>query len=197
MTSTTSGTETSGPQSSVDQVKDQIQDVTEQAKGKTREQLRSQINERSTQAGDQLVSTAQAMRRTSDQLRQEGNEKIAEVVESLVTRGERLGGYLRDADGDRILRDVESFGRRQPWLMVGGSAVLGFFASRFMKASSSGRYHSELGHADYPSRLSNGDSSVGYSTPPALEPPPSTASPARSSSGDASREGVGYASPGA
>jgi len=151
MTSTTSGT--AGLQSSTEQVKEQVQDVAQQAKGKTREQLRSQIDDRSTQAGEQVTSAANAMRRTSDQLRQEGNERMAEIVDALVARGERIGGYLRDADGDKILHDVESFGRRQPWLMVGGSAVVGFLASRFMKASSSGRYHSRYAEAGYPSRL--------------------------------------------
>ncbi|HEY0414817.1 MAG TPA: hypothetical protein VGC78_00405 [Gaiellaceae bacterium] len=143
-----------GEQSGVEQVKEKVQDVAEQAKGQTREQVRSQISDRSSQAGDQLVSAAQALRRSADQLRSEGNDRAAEAVEALVTRAERLGGYLRVADGDRILRDIEDFGRRQPWLMVGGSAVAGFLASRFMKASSSGRYRGTASYASgYPQRL--------------------------------------------
>ena len=171
MTSTTNAG--NGSQSTVEQVTEKAQEVAQQAKGQTREQLRSQINERSTQAGDQLVSAAQAMRRTSDQLRQEGNDKAAEIVESVVSRGERLGGYLRAADGDKILHDLEGLGRKQPWLMVGGSAVVGFFASRFMKASSSGRYHGQPGQG-YPT-------SVGYLSPAAV-PPPSTVPPVASGS---------------
>ena len=58
----------------------------------------------------------------------------------MADRGERLGAYLRRADGDQILRDVEDFARKQPWLMVGGSAVAGFLASRFMKATSRERF---------------------------------------------------------
>jgi ElaB/YqjD/DUF883 family membrane-anchored ribosome-binding protein len=156
-------------------VKEQTQEVTRQAKRQTRDQLRSQINERSTQAGDQLLSAAEALRRTSEQLRQEGNDKAAEIVESVISRGERAGGYLRAADGDRILHDVERFGRRQPWLMVGGSAVVGFFAARFMKASSSSRYHGQSSQG-YPSGPRQG-SSVGYLSPAAVTPPPRTAPP--------------------
>ena len=187
MTSTTSE---SSSHAGVEQVKDQVQDVAQQAKGQTREQLRSQIDERSTQAGDQLVSMAQALRRTSGQLREEGNGKAADIVESLVSRSERLGGYLRVADGDKILHDVERFGRRQPWLMVGGSAVVGFLASRFMKASSSGRYHrSDPQSSGYPSRHLQDDSRAGYATLPAVAPSSATAA----TDGDVGREGVGSA----
>lgn len=169
MTSTTSG---SSSQSGVQQVKEQVQDVAQQAKGQTREQLRTQIDERSTQAGDQLVSSAQALRRASDQLRQEGNDRMADAIEAVISRAERLGGYMRTADGNKILHDVEDFGRRQPWLMVGGSAVLGFLASRFMKASSSGRYQSRYPQrSGYPSQHMQGDGgSAGYMTPPAIAP---------------------------
>jgi ElaB/YqjD/DUF883 family membrane-anchored ribosome-binding protein len=129
-------------QSPVAQVKEQVQDAATQAKGQTREQLRGQVNSRSTQVGEQLSSTAQAVRRAGTQLRDEGKEGAAKVVEGLAERGERLGSYLTRADGDQLLRDVEDLGRKQPWLFVGGSAVVGFLASRFMKASSGSRYRS-------------------------------------------------------
>jgi hypothetical protein len=129
-------------QSPVAQVKEQVQDAAAQAKGQTREQLRGQINSRSTEAGEQLSSTAQAVRRASEQLREEGKEGPAKLVEGLAERGERLGSYLKRADGDQLLRDLEDLGRKQPWLFVGGSAVAGFLASRFMKASSGSRYRS-------------------------------------------------------
>ena len=57
-------------------------------------------------------------------------------------QADRLGDYLRSASGDSILRDVERFTRSNPWLVAGGGLVLGFAASRFLKASSSRRYHS-------------------------------------------------------
>ena len=77
-------------------------------------------------------------------------------------RLERLGNYLTDADSDRMLRDVEDFARRQPWLVAGGGMLLGLFGSRLLKASSSRRY--EL------SDQSNGQSSYGTrSLYPAIE----------------------------
>jgi ElaB/YqjD/DUF883 family membrane-anchored ribosome-binding protein len=148
--------------SATEQVKDRVQDVAEQAKGQTRAQLREQINTRSTKAGEQISSTAGAMRRAGEQLRTEGNESVAKAVDGLADRGERLGGYLRQADGEQILRDVEGFARRQPWVFVGGSAVVGFLASRFMKASSRSRYQNSgpaHGTADTGRSLRRGGSS--------------------------------------
>ena len=140
--------------SASEQVKERVQDAAEQAKGQTWDQLRSQVETRSTQAGEQASSIAEAMRRTSEQLRGEGKESAAKVIDGVADRSERLGGYLTQADGDRILGDVENFGRRQPWVFVGASAVLGFLASRFVKASSSSRYQSRAG--DPASRSSSG-----------------------------------------
>jgi ElaB/YqjD/DUF883 family membrane-anchored ribosome-binding protein len=127
-------------QSATEQVKERVQDVAEQAKSQTREQLRTQIGQRSSQAGEQVSSAADAMRRTSEHLRGEGKDSVAKVLDGAAERSERLGSYLARADGDQMLRDVEDIARKQPWLFVGGSAVVGFLASRFMKASSGNRY---------------------------------------------------------
>jgi len=126
--------------SATEQVKERVQDVTADAKHQTREQLRNQIETRSTEAGHQISAGGQAMRRTSEQLRSEGQHDVARFVEAVADRGEQLGAYLTRADGERILRDIEDFARRQPWLVAGGGAVLGFLGARFVKASSSGRY---------------------------------------------------------
>jgi len=138
-------------QSPVEQVKEQVQDAAAQAKGQTMERLRGQLDSRSTQVGEQLSSTAQAVRRAGAQLREEGKEGPAKIMEGLAARGERLGGYLERADGDQLLGDVEGLGRKQPWLFVGGSAILGFLAARFLKASSDSRYRSHgSGNGGYP-----------------------------------------------
>ena len=131
--------------SASEQVKERVQEAAEQAKGRTWDQLRSQANARSTQAGEQASSIAAAMRRTSEQLRSEGKDDAAKVIDGVADRSERLGGYLTQADDDRILRDLEDFARRQPWVFVSASAALGFLAARFMKASSSSRYQSRAG----------------------------------------------------
>jgi hypothetical protein len=107
------------------------------------------------------------LRQTSGHLRSEGKDNVAKLVDRAADGGERLGTYLTQADGEQILRDVEDLARKQPWLFVGGSAVVGFLASRFMKASSSSRYQGRAPGRSYPQ--ARGDVSAGY-----ISPPPST-----------------------
>lgn len=49
--------------SASEQVNERVQDAAQKAKGETRQHLRSQVNARSTQAGEQARSIAEAMRR--------------------------------------------------------------------------------------------------------------------------------------
>lgn len=151
MGSTVSSTEQQA-QSAPEQAKEKVREVAQEAKGQTREQLRAQLAERSTQVGEQTASAAEAMRRASAQLREDGNERVAGMVDAVADRGQRLGQYLRDADGEHLLRDIEEFARRQPWVMVGGSAMVGFLGSRFIKASSHGRYYASRTSGGYPVR---------------------------------------------
>jgi hypothetical protein len=51
-----------------------------------------------------------------------------------------MGSYLTESNADRLLSDVEDFGRRQPMAVVGIGVAVGFAASRFLKASSRKRY---------------------------------------------------------
>jgi hypothetical protein len=46
---------------------------------------------------------------------------------------------LKDADSNKMLRDLEDFGRRQPAALAAGGVVLGLLAARFLKASSAQR----------------------------------------------------------
>lgn len=151
MSSTTSTTEEQ-TQSAPEQAKEKVREVADEAKGQTREQLRTQLAQRSTQLGEQATSTSNAIRSASSQLREEGNERAAGIVDAIADRGQRFGEYLRDADGEQLLHDVEDFARTRPWLMVGGSALVGFLGSRFMKASSHGRFHARQQGGGYPSR---------------------------------------------
>ena len=80
------------------------------------------------------------MRSVSEHLREQGKDQPAKLAEQAADRAERLGSYLKENDADRILDDVEDFGRRQPWAVIAGGVALGFVASRFLKASSSRRY---------------------------------------------------------
>ena len=149
------------------QAREQAQELTGQAKGV----VQQQVDSRSTQAGEQVASTAQDLRSVAEQLRNQGKEAPARLADQVADRADRVGGYLKDADGDRILSDIEDFARRQPWAVVAGGVALGFLASRFLKASSTQRYESRSlrGHTSIRSREELGSELGGAiaSAPPA------------------------------
>jgi hypothetical protein len=135
MSSFAGTTTANGPSSTTEQAKEKAQEGAQQAK----RTVRDQVDQRSTEAGERVGSTAQDIRSVSDELRKQGKEQPAKLAEQAAQRAESLGDYLKRSDGDTILRDVEDFGRRQPWAVVAGGIALGFAASRFLKASSSRR----------------------------------------------------------
>jgi hypothetical protein len=126
-----------------EQVKQQAGQVKEQAQkagGQAKDKLREQVDQRSTQAGERVGATAHDVRSVAEELRRQGKDQPAKLAEQAADRVERVGGYLKESDADRILRDVEDFGRSKPWAIALGGLVLGFAASRFLKASSAQRY---------------------------------------------------------
>jgi hypothetical protein len=133
--------------SATDNAKEQVQEKAEVAQEKLKggaqqaqARMRDQVDQRSTQAGEQVSATAEALRTTSRQLRDQGQDAPAQAAEKVAHHAERLGGYLSDSNADRILGDLEDFGRRQPLAVAGLGVVAGFMASRFLKASSRERY---------------------------------------------------------
>jgi ElaB/YqjD/DUF883 family membrane-anchored ribosome-binding protein len=147
-------------ETTTEQVKERVSDSAQQvqqkaveARQQTRDRVRQQIDSRSSRAGEQMTRTSSALRQTAQQLRGDEQEQQANVLDAVAERTERLGRYLNETNGEQLLRDVERMARQRPWLVAGGGAVVGLVAARFLKASSSRRYHA------------NGDgTSVGYST---------------------------------
>jgi hypothetical protein len=84
----------------------------------------------------------------ADQLRRHGDEETARMTEAAADRADRFAGYLRDADGDAFLRDLEGFARRRPWVAAAGGLMIGLAASRFIKASAERRSLSGNGRGD-------------------------------------------------
>ena len=118
----------------------QAQEKVQEAAGQARNQFHDQVGQRSTEAGQRVNGTASDLRSVAETLRNEGKDQPAQFAEKAAERAERVGSYLEQSDADRILRDVEDYARRQPWVVGLGAAALGFAAARFLKASSEQRY---------------------------------------------------------
>ena len=118
-----------------------------------KERLKDQVDQRSTQAGQQVNTVADDVRTVAGELRNQGKDKPAQYAEQAAERVQSVGQWLERSDGDQIVRDVEGFARRNPWAVAAGGMVLGLAASRFLKASSSERYRASFsngGGTTYP-----------------------------------------------
>ena len=124
----------------VEQAGQQVKEKAGELKSQAGDRVREQLDERSTQAGEQVRAMSSALRSSGEQLRAEGHETPAKVIDGTAERVDRLGSYLRDADSNRILADIEGWARKRPWVAAAAGTLVGFAASRFLKASSSRRY---------------------------------------------------------
>jgi hypothetical protein len=102
--------------------------------------FREQFDQRSTQAGSQMRSLADALRRSGKELGNEGNENTSQLTTRAAERIERVGSYLEEKSGDDLMREIETFARRRPWMLAGIGMLAGVAAARLMKASSEQRY---------------------------------------------------------
>jgi hypothetical protein len=113
-----------------------------------KQRLKEQVDQRSTQAGQQINTVANDVRSVAGELRTQGKDTPARYAEQAAEKVQGAGQWLESADGDQILRDIEGFARRNPWAVAAGGLVVGLAASRFLKASSSERYRTSMSNGN-------------------------------------------------
>ena len=146
------------------EVAGQAQEKAQEAAGQAQERMREQVDQRSTQAGEKISGTAHDLRSVGEELRNQGKDTPAKFADRGAEQIEKVGSYLSESDGDKLLSDVEDFGRRQPLAVLAGGLVVGMAAARFLKASSRGRYRSRTGM--------EGTRELGTIPPPAISDVP-------------------------
>ena len=124
----------------VGQAKERAGDAAGGAMQTARTRAREQVDRRSTEAGDRALGTADDVRTVSEELRRQGKDAPAKVADQAALRIEKAGTYLRDADSERLLADVERFGRERPWAIAAAGLAIGIVAARALKASAARRY---------------------------------------------------------
>lgn len=163
-------------------VRDQAQEKAQQAQEKAQEvasqatsQARTQVDQRSTEMGHRVSTTADDVRSVSQQLREQGKDQPAKLAEQAAGHIDRLGSWLKESDSDKLLSDIEDFGRRQPMVFALGGLALGLAASRFLKASSSQRY--ERRQTSIPQTPSYTTERYGAANGHSTTPPPAVVPP--------------------
>ncbi|MDQ6816900.1 MAG: hypothetical protein M3018_05760 [Actinomycetota bacterium] len=140
-----------GAQEKAQEVAGEAQEKAQQAATQAKGKVREQVDQRSSDLGQRASGTAEDLRGVAEHLRSQGKDQPAQLAEKAAERVDGVGAYLQRSDGERILRDVEDFGRQRPWAVVAGGLMLGFAASRFLKASSSERYQTSRAPGTSPS----------------------------------------------
>ena len=95
----------------------------------------TQANSQMTRAASLLDGVAQSLHDTSSSMREQ-QPQIASVADQAAGRVEDFSSYLRDHDMNDVVRDAESYARREPLVFLGAAFAVGFIAARFLKASS-------------------------------------------------------------
>lgn len=160
----TNGTPDQGAVQQAQELAGEAKERAQKATTDIRGRLASQVDDRSTMAGEQITSQVSDVRAVADQLRQQGKEKPAEIAEQVAQRAERVGNYLTDADSNRLLGDAERLGRERPWAVIGAGMALGFAASRFLKASSGERYRASTSNGNGTRAIGTGTAGTATST---------------------------------
>src|SRR3954447_4880345 len=127
-------------QEKAQEVAGEAQEKARDAAGKAQETVRQQVDQRTSQAGEQVTGTAQDLRSVGEELRKQGKDAPAKLADRAAEQTEKVGSYLKEKGPDEMLHDVEDFGRQRPWAVLAGGLALGVVAARFLKASSRTRY---------------------------------------------------------
>jgi ElaB/YqjD/DUF883 family membrane-anchored ribosome-binding protein len=156
----------------VSEARGHLQERAAQGRGEAADRMRVEVDRRSTELGEHGQSLAEALRRSAEQLQGEGKEMPARLTQRAADQLERPSRYLRDADADRLLGELEDLARSRPWLAGSVGALVGFVASRFLKASSNRRYESRFGSHTGASEGFERDAAAERSDEPGFESAP-------------------------
>jgi ElaB/YqjD/DUF883 family membrane-anchored ribosome-binding protein len=167
-------------QDKAQEVAGQAQEKAREAAGKAQEGVRRQIDQRSTEAGERVATTAQDLRSVGEELRKQGKDAPAKLADRAAEQTEKVGSYLKERGPDEMLEDVEDFGRERPWAVLAGGVAVGVVAARFLKASSRNRYQQRNGSGSPTPQRTESQLARRAAVEPVVTPPPPTAQPGTS-----------------
>ncbi|QAX28106.1 hypothetical protein [Leisingera sp. NJS204] len=115
------------------QARAQAADLGRKAKGAVKGTVRDAADAAQSQAAREVQATADAAGAAADafalgSMQSQAAQMVAGHLEDAAHR-------VRSLDIEQSVRDVSAFARRNPLLFLGGAALAGFAATRFLKAS--------------------------------------------------------------
>ena len=123
-------------------VKEKAREVAGQAKeharaaaGQAKDKAAAQVDERTTQVGEQIGAHAQSLDGVAEELRRQGKDGPAKVAEQAGHRVKDVGEYLQQTDGESLVQAAQDVARENPAAAAAVGAAAGFAAGRVLKAS--------------------------------------------------------------
>jgi hypothetical protein len=100
---------------------------------KAGEQVKSELDARKGKAVEAMGSVAVAMRETSDKLK--GVGPLGDVAGRAAEGIEKAADFFEGKQIGDVVREVESFARREPAIFLGAALAIGVIGGRFLKSS--------------------------------------------------------------
>lgn len=123
--------------------------VTEQAR-RAGERLRRRATEQAEQQKSQFAGVLEdfgaALDRAADELHERGEVRTSDWAHAMAEQLDSASEYLHQNDTAGMWRDLRSFARRRPGLVVAGMFAAGIAAARFLKASEPEHEHGFSSH---------------------------------------------------
>ncbi|WP_439123959.1 hypothetical protein [Marivita sp.] len=116
----------------LDQAKDRATEMANDAKEYAKASAKEQAESARSQAIDEIDDTAEATHAARDEF--DTNSLQAAALDHLGAQISSVAATLRDKPVDVMADDVAVFARKNPMLFLGGAAVVGFAAARFLKS---------------------------------------------------------------
>jgi hypothetical protein len=139
----------------------------DEAKQEVTGAVRTQLDQRSNDFGEQLSGTAGDIKEIASQLRGQDNDAAARIAELAAERIEQAADYLSTASGDKLMSDLEDVARDRPLIAAGGAVLLGFAASRALSASRRKRQGGDYVDLDAGADFDEADAESAYPDEPA------------------------------
>lgn len=126
--------------SSTDALKDHASDFVDAAKdvaSQTSDKLKGAVNDRKTSGAEYVDSLADTMRRAAREF--DTDLPIAGTyIRKAASQVEGMSDTIRTGSFNDLVRNAQSFARRQPTAFLGIAVLAGFGVVRFLKSSSEG-----------------------------------------------------------
>jgi hypothetical protein len=100
-----------------------------------KDKARAVLDEQQKSAADGIGDFAGALRTAAGDLDSKNKGMAAHLGQQAADGLEHFAGALRNKDAATLIRELESFARREPAVFFGAAVAVGFLAVRFMKSS--------------------------------------------------------------